>query len=138
MDFSRPEEAGQTINSWIEDRTEKKIQDLIAPGVLNAETRLVLTNAIYFKGHWYQRFFTKETADAPFRTTANTEVTVPMMHQTEYFRYSTGDGVQILELPYVNRNASMPNRGSIFTMIGAMKTITSAPGPSTRPALVAV
>jgi len=67
----------------------------------------VLTNAIYFKSNWHKQFDSRDTGDAPFRTTVNGQVTVPMMRQTDYFPYGADDGVQILELPYASRDASM-------------------------------
>ena len=107
VDFARPEAARQTINTWVEDQTEKKIKNLIAPGVLNAATTLVLTNATYFKGDWDRKFNSRATKDAPFRITADKQINVSMMHQTDYFPYRADEGVQILELPYDGRDASM-------------------------------
>jgi serpin B len=101
LDFKQSEAARKTINAWVDEQTDHKIQDLLAPGALNASTRLVLTNAIYFKAHWTHPFGLEDaTTDAPFRTSASQQVTVPTMHQTEYFRYSASDNVQVLELPY--------------------------------------
>ena len=59
------EQARQTINAWVEEQTNDKIKDLIPPGVLDALTRLVLTNAIYFKGDWAEPFQKGATQDDP-------------------------------------------------------------------------
>ena len=66
LDFSASESARETINSWVEDKTAGKIEDLIPTGVLNQYTRLVLTNAIYFKGLWLSQFDREETKDSDF------------------------------------------------------------------------
>jgi hypothetical protein len=65
-------------------------QELFKPGVLTADARLVLTNAIYFKGFWAREFSPKLTREAPFHLTARREVAVPMMSQTETFGYLDG------------------------------------------------
>ncbi len=101
------EEARKTINAWVEKQTRDKIKDLIKPGVLGALTRLVLTNAIYFKGDWASQFDPKRTADAPFTLAGGDKVNVPMMSQKAEFGYMDGDGFQALELPYVGEELSM-------------------------------
>jgi len=100
LDFKQAEAARKTINSWIEEQTDHKIQDLLAPGVLGASTRLVLTNAIYFKARWTHEFSKSATTDAPFHISASQQITVPMMRQTHRLRYAASDNVQLLELPY--------------------------------------
>ena len=100
LDFKKSDAARQTINSWIETQTDRKIQDLIAPGVLDDKTRLVLTNAIYFKARWRREFNDRATTDAPFHATGSQQVMVPMMYQSNRFRYGESENVQVLELPY--------------------------------------
>jgi len=108
LDFSRNTEAArQEINAWVERQTENKIKDLLAPGVLDPSTRLVLTNAIYFKGNWQEKFEKDATKDAPFNVSADKEVTVPMMHQTESFGYRATGDLQVLQLPYAKGELSM-------------------------------
>lgn len=102
VDFKQTEQARKTINSWVEEKTDDKIQDLLGAGVLDASTRLVLTNAIYFKARWEHEFSKSATADAPFRLAGRHEVMVPMMHQQHRFRYGESGGVQVLELPYAD------------------------------------
>jgi serpin B len=94
------ESARRTINTWVEHQTAGKIQDLIGSGVLDARTRLVLTNAIYFKGHWQKPFRPAETQDDDFHVARGRSVRVPLMHQTSRFGYAEDDQVQVLELPY--------------------------------------
>jgi serpin B len=102
LDFNQDEAARNTINSWIAKQTDDKIQDLLAPDVLDANTRLVLTNAIYFQARWTHEFDKHDTTDAPFHTSASAQVAVPTMHQTEDLRYGAADGIQVLELPYAH------------------------------------
>jgi len=105
LDFQTETEAArQTINRWVEDKTQDKIRDLLKPGVLNSNTRLVLTNAIYFKSAWLHSFTKEGTRPGPFTGLGGKQADVPMMHQTERFSYGKGDGVQLAELPY-DRNA---------------------------------
>lgn len=100
-------EARQKINGWVEEHTQKKIQELVPPGVLNALTRLVLTNAIYFKGIWALPFDHTLTSDAPFWVTPAQSVTVPLMHQQAMLKYGETEALQILELPYAGENLAM-------------------------------
>ena len=94
------EEARQTINAWVEQQTQGKIKDLLEPGILNDLTRLVLTNAIYFKGAWATPFEHALTRDVSFQVTPQQQVMVPMMHHTSRFSYLETDDFQALELPY--------------------------------------
>ena len=111
LDYTREaEKSRQTINSWIEDKTEDKIKDLIPPGTLKPDTVLVLTNAIYFKGTWVLQFDPKDTRDEDFTTSAGQIVKVPMMRlagDDAEFNYAETKDVQILEMPYEGENLSM-------------------------------
>lgn len=108
VDFIRATEtARQTINAWVEKETKGKIKDLIAKGVLDRMTRLVLTNAIYFKGNWARQFQKDKTKDAPFTLINEESINVPMMNQTGLFGYMETDSFQALELPYVDKELSM-------------------------------
>lgn len=108
VDFrTATEEARIAINAWVAEQTRGKIVDLIKPGSLNATTRLVLTNAIYFKGNWHTQFKTQFTRQAPFTVSPGNSVQVDMMNQAETFGYADRDGVQVLELPYVDEELSM-------------------------------
>ena len=74
VDYTNAEVARQTINGWVEKKTAQKIKDLIPAGVLDALTRLVLTNAIYFKGNWASQFDPSLTAEAPFWVASDEQV----------------------------------------------------------------
>ena len=108
LDFvQETEKARQTINDWVAEQTEGKIEDLIPPGILNPLVRLVLTNAIYFNGKWVLPFEANDTRDDAFHLLDGSTVQVPTMSQTETFRYAEGDGYQAVELPYRDSNMSM-------------------------------
>ncbi len=94
------EEARALINAWVEAKTEDKIRNLIQPGVLTALTRLVLVNAIYFKGSWESPFDGKDTQLANFTVAPGRPVKTPMMNQTGDFKYADLDSLEILQLPY--------------------------------------
>lgn len=107
IDFHKPDKAAQTINRWIAKQTEGKIGPMISPSMIDPLTRLVLTNAIYFKAAWQEEFWKSATEKAPFHVSVDEEVKVPMMRQLEHFSYTETDDAQILELPYVGGDLAM-------------------------------
>lgn len=108
VDFvTATEAARRTINAWVEGQTNDKIKDLLKPGVLNPLTRLVLTNAIYFKGDWASQFDKKLTRAMPFKLSASGTTKVPMMYQKAKFGYTEDKTAQILSMPYKGKDLSM-------------------------------
>ncbi|MBN1396301.1 MAG: serpin family protein [Pirellulales bacterium] len=108
VDFCRaPEAARLRINDWVEDKTNDKIKDLIAEGQIDSSTRLVLTNAIYFKGDWRDTFDPINTRPRDFSVSAEKKVRVPTMFQEESHLYWEDESLQVLELPYRGRDVSM-------------------------------
>jgi serpin B len=108
LDFiNEAEKSRVTINDWVSDQTEGRIKDLIPQGAIDALTRLVLTNAIYFNAAWECPFDEQVTADGPFYLLDGGQVTVPMMRQTESFGYTDGEGYQAIELLYDGGELSM-------------------------------
>lgn len=103
------EETRKIINTWVESKTNNKIKDLIPKGALNHLTRLVITNAIYFKGDWAVQFDELKTRDEYFEVAQNKRVNVPMMRKTDgtNFYYAETEDVQILEMLYEGDNLSM-------------------------------
>ena len=102
-----PEEARRDINDWVSDATSGKIEDLMKPGTITPDTRLVLANAIYFKGTWKVLFDAEKTGPAPFHRLDGSQVKVPMMRVKEYFPYTEGRDFQAIELPYTGDTLSM-------------------------------
>jgi serpin B len=108
VDFKGATEASrQTINVWVEQRTENKIKELLTPGILSPATRLVLTNAIYFKGDWEKQFKKEDTKDEDFHLFAAQAIKTPLMHMEGGFNYFDGGSFQALEVPYKNKELSM-------------------------------
>lgn len=108
VDFERhAEEARAQINTWVADQTSGRIEDLIPQGVLDALTRLVLVNAVYFKGDWAEPFDKERTQDGPFHVTADEQVDAPMMRDQRRVRYAKVADMQIVELPYEGDKLSM-------------------------------
>lgn len=108
LDFvSAPEPSRITINGWVEDQTEGRIKDLIPQGLIDSDTRLVLTNAIYFNAAWLYPFEDELTADGQFTLLDGSRVTVPMMNQRESLGFFQGDGYVAVELPYAGEEVSM-------------------------------
>jgi serpin B len=107
LDFKRaPEPARVHINGWIEQQTEKRIQNLIPPHAIDADTRLVLVNAIYFLGDWQDQFEKNATRPEPFYVT-KTPVNVPTMHAVKHFKYVEQKDLTAIELPYQKGDMSM-------------------------------
>jgi serpin B len=109
LDFvADPEESRVTINEWVEERTNDRIKDLFPSGSIDGDVRLVLTNAIYFKGDWLYEFNEDATSEEEFHVSPTTTVTVDMMSlRDETFNYVETDDLQILELPYTGEDVSM-------------------------------
>lgn len=108
MDFvNKPEECRIEINNWASENTENKITNLIPKGLISQQTKLVLTNAIYFLADWQNQFKKRYTKEDNFYLSNGEKVKIKMMHQTEYFRYTENEKVQIIELPYENDRLSM-------------------------------
>jgi serpin B len=107
-DFKGATEASrQTINRWVEQQTEDKIRGLLQPGSVGSDTRLVLTNAIYFKGNWEEQFKKEATRNEDFRLSATRAIKTPLMHMTKGFNYFDGGSFQALEIPYKKKSLSM-------------------------------
>ena len=131
LNFADAETARSLINKWVEEQTNRKIKDLIAPGVLNALTRLVITNAVYFKGQWKTPFDANLTRPLPFHVNSSEEVTVPMMYlkTKKDCYYTETNELQVLSLPYQGDGIRMviilPRKSNSITALE--NTVTSKP-----------
>ena len=117
VDFiNAPEEARETINAWVAEHTGGKILDLFPEGSIGTYTRLVLANAIYFKGDWATPFRAASTYDATFTLLSGASEQAATMHGLGSYRYMQRDGFQVLELPYAGGRLVMdvllPTAGS--------------------------
>lgn len=106
-----PEACRKTINTWVEKQTKDKIKDLMPDGSIDRLTRLVLTNAIYFKGDWLTAFEKKFTKDQPFTMTDGSKKDVPLMYRSGRIDYFANDDVTVIRLPY---------KGSEVSFIGVL------------------
>lgn len=108
VDFSNPEKACKTINGWVEDQTNDKIKNLIPVTAITPDTRMILTNAIYFLGTWMTQFDKNNTQEDDFRISRVNTAKVQMMRlYEENFRYGENSLFQVLELPYKGEELSM-------------------------------
>ncbi|TFG49317.1 MAG: serpin family protein, partial [Anaerolineales bacterium] len=104
-----PEESREVINEWVSDQTEEKIRDLIPQGAINSDTRMILSNAIYFKATWLEPFEKSLTEDGIFYGLDGEELIIPMMSlgSDASFPYYQGKGFQAVSLPYIGGQVSM-------------------------------
>ena len=108
VDFRGSLEASRvTMNQWVEEKTKQKIRELIPSGGLAADTRLVLLNAVYFKGTWVLPFNEESTRDQPFHLEGGGRVLAPLMHQQDEVGYLQARGYQAVDLSYRGGDLSM-------------------------------
>jgi serpin B len=103
---TQPDAAVKTINDWVSDKTRTRIKDLINRDLIDDDMRLILTNAVYFKGQWEEEFEKTATRDEDWQGGSG-PAKVPMMHQSGGYLYYEADGFQALDLPYKGRQLSM-------------------------------
>ncbi len=103
LDFSKTEEATSIINEWTSNQTRQEIPELLQPGDIDGSTRLVLTNAVYFKGSWVKPFDPKKTQEDSFFLDEASSVPVKMMRQAGSFSYFENETLQVLALPFVKK-----------------------------------
>jgi serpin B len=118
--ITNPEGARIKINDWVSKETKEKIKDILNTGDITSLTRLVLTNAIYFKGKWQTEFDKKSTRDEDFYLINGQKTKVKMMYQGKRFNYYENDDLQLLEMPYKGNKVSMviilPKTGKFVTV----------------------
>jgi serpin B len=108
VDFrSEAEVARKEVNGWVAHQTKDRIQNILPEHSLDDLSRLVLVNAIYFKGAWSVPFDKGATSTQPFALATGTRVKVPLMHQMDQVKYMEDDDLQAVELPYGKGELSM-------------------------------
>jgi len=103
-------EAVATINQWVAQKTNNKVPEIVTTDNVDADTVLVLVNAIYFKGDWLEKFNITNTKEEDFHVSPSKAVHVEMMHmKSEKFNVGSNDELhcQAIELPYAGGNVSM-------------------------------
>ncbi len=108
VDFrADPDGARQQVNKWVAEKTKERIKDLLPAGSVTPRSRLVLANAVYFKGDWADPFKPADTKTDFFTKANGSKASVPLMTRTGRYRYATAGGVQVLELPYKGGDLAM-------------------------------
>ena len=126
VDFAQdPVGARELVNNWVAEETEERIIDILPEGAIDAATRLVLANAIYFNAGWLFPFDPAATQEQPFNLVDGTQTSVPMMHlNTVRAPYYQGSGYQAVLLPYTGENVDMlvilPESGQFETVQDGM------------------
>ena len=126
LDFiGAPEDSRLAINDWVSDQTENKINNLLPIGSIKPLTRLVLTNAVYFKANWLYPFSETGTYNGSFNLLDGSKVEVSMMINPGSFKYTNGSGYRAIELPYQDETMSMvillPQAGRFETFENSLK-----------------
>jgi serpin B len=120
VDFAgNPASAAAQVNSWVSDKTEGMIPSLLGEGDVDAKTRLVLADAIYFKGVWANGFDPSKTQPAPFTLQDGSLASVPTMSGTVNAPSRWQADLTVVELPY---------RGGALVMDFMMPTTTGSGG----------
>jgi serpin B len=126
LDFlTEAEPSRKAINAWVESRTEQRIKELLAEGIITPDTVLVLVNAIYFNAAWKTAFAQSATSAQDFTRADGTKTSVPMMHGPELSaRAAQVDGLEVFELPYDGDELSMlvivPPHGGLAALEGSL------------------
>jgi serpin B len=106
LNYNRPQEACEIVNKWIEEKTKDKIKDLLSAPPVNDLTKLILVNAIYFKGQWEKEFDKKDTKAMPFKISQQENINVNMMNKKMETGYFEDEDLQVLSLPYKGNEIS--------------------------------
>merc|ERR1712141_322241 len=122
--------AAQTINDWVENKTNNLITDFISPEILSPSTRLLVLNAIYFKANWKYPFLKFDTLNSvKFAVTGNSEVEVDMMAKSDTILHQSNKALQsdIVSLPYEDENFQMmvflPHDNSVQNLIQKFQSV---------------
>lgn len=107
FDSNKALAARRQINKWVANETSNKIKEILPQNLPTPNTRLVLVNAIYFKGLWTTSFDKSLTRNAAFYVSSGKSILVPTMHTEASFEYSEDENVQVLEMPYFSNQLSM-------------------------------
>jgi serpin B len=126
---SDPEAARATINQWVADQTEQRINELLAKGIISRDTLLTLVNAVYLKATWATQFYVAATTPATFTTGDGRSVNVDMMHTGGTLLFAHGPGWKAVELDYAfgdlgfvvamgdDATSSMPQAAAVFSTL---------------------
>ena len=105
-EFANRKKAIEDINGWVSEKTNHKIEEVIKDSDLTPDTKLLISNAVYFKGEWLMKFSKHKTIAAPFFTTAENQYKVDFMNMTESLQYFENSEYQFISKPYRNSELS--------------------------------
>ncbi len=121
--FNNPDESRKTINSWVEEKTKNKIKDLFPSRSIENDTKLVLANAIYFKGKWADQFDKENTEKSDFYIDVSNAIQVDMMNRSgedSKYNYFENTDLQAIEMPYEGDKLAMtillPKKNDLATI----------------------
>ncbi len=100
IDFGNPPKSASTINNWVADKTNNYIKKIISPNNINNEAAMILTNAIFFKGEWKEKFDSTLTKPDRFYSISKSKTKIDFMHQTDIFQYAEIENAQFISIPY--------------------------------------
>ncbi|MGY3053870.1 serpin B [Pedobacter sp. UYEF25] len=106
VNFANPASAVSSINGWVDERTHKKISEIITADDLNPSTKMLLLNAVYFKGQWLNKFDKKQTVSSPFFSDVENQYKVDFMKMTESVRYFENGQFQFMSKSYQDSDLS--------------------------------
>jgi serpin B len=107
LDFAVPAPAADRINAWVSEATAQRIRTLVSPDMLGADTRLVVTNAVYFLGDWAAPFNASQTREQPFHLEGGGTKPMPLMYRKGRYRHLDGGSFQAIDLPYEDETLAM-------------------------------
>lgn len=123
---SSPEQARASVNRWSAEHTKDKIREILPPGSVTADTRVILANAVYMKALWAVPFEVRRTRDLPFHNSDGTTASVPMMSQQERMEYGQSGTRQVLRKTYAQGQADMviilPPQGELDALEAGLGT----------------
>jgi len=105
-DFTNANLAVSNINGWVSEKTNRRINEIVSSANINSETKMLISNAVYFKGEWLNKFEKQKTISAPFFTSVENQYKVDFMHMTENLQYFENDEYQFISKPYKDSNFS--------------------------------
>jgi serpin B len=105
-DFTNANLAVSNINGWVSEKTNRRINEIVSSANINSETKMLISNAVYFKGEWLNKFEKQKTISAPFFTSVENQYKVDFMNMTENLQYFENDEYQFISKPYKSSDIS--------------------------------
>jgi serpin B len=105
-DFTNANLAVSNINGWVSEKTNRRINEIVSSANINSETKMLISNAVYFKGEWLNKFEKQKTISAPFFTSVENQYKIDFMNMTENLQYFENDEYQFISKPYKDSNFS--------------------------------